>query len=402
MTARLGLSLYPGLDNSETDNRALLQEASRLGYGRLFTSLQIPEADRDILRLQAVSLFRLARALGFQIMADVSPATAALFSWPDWEPARLLDLGVTTVRFDYGIDSGTMVAFSRVCRIQCNASTLRERDLQALAAAGCDLSRLEGLHNFYPHRYTGLSLDYVRRQNDLLHRYGAAAGLFLAGRHGRRSPLREGLPTVEAWRDREPAEAAAAARDAGCDFLLLSESRPSRQEMENLAAAWQQGPIRETHTVTPEPDAPFQAGSGIPLVWHVEPWPEEKKETARADGLQDRSPSQLLSRLLDRGLTNRPDPAAACIRVAEGRDLFRGLEIRPRKTPAAAFSGSVWPVGTLLVDNLLYGRYQGETQILLQPRPAETRSTPVGRIAEADRDQLARLGPGAPFRLIRA
>ena len=129
---------------------------------------------------------------------------------------------------------------------------------------------------------------------------------------------------------------------------------------------------------------------------------EEKKETARADGLQDRSPSQLLSRLLDRGLTNRPDPAAACIRVAEGRDLFRGLEIRPRKTPAAAFSGSVWPVGTLLVDNLLYGRYQGETQILLQPRPAETRSTPVGRIAEADRDQLARLGPGAPFRLIRA
>ena len=109
MTARLGLSLYPGLDNSETDNRALLQEASRLGYGRLFTSLQIPEADRDILRRQAVSLFRLARALGFQIMADVSPATAALFSWPDWEPARLLDLGVTTVRFDYGIDSGTMV-----------------------------------------------------------------------------------------------------------------------------------------------------------------------------------------------------------------------------------------------------------------------------------------------------
>ena len=137
-------------------------------------------------------------------------------------------------------------------------------------------------------------------------------------------------------------------------------------------------------------------------MWRVEPWPEEEKETARADGLQDRSPSQLLSRLLDRGLTNRPDPAAACIRVAEGRDLFRGLEIRPRKTPAAAFSGSVWPVGTLLVDNLLYGRYQGETQILLQPRPAETRSTPVGRIAEADRDQLARLGPGAPFRLIRA
>ncbi|MGI6263536.1 MAG: MupG family TIM beta-alpha barrel fold protein, partial [Succiniclasticum sp.] len=160
MTARYGLSLYPGLDNSEAENRALLQEAHALGYDRIFTSLQILEADRDVLRRQAVTLFQLARDLGFEIMADVSPATVSLFQWPDLTPARITDLGITTVRFDYGIDTATMAAFSRVCRIQCNASTVREEDLQALERAGCDLTRVEGLHNFYPHRYTGLSLDY--------------------------------------------------------------------------------------------------------------------------------------------------------------------------------------------------------------------------------------------------
>jgi uncharacterized protein len=389
MTARYGLSLYPGLDNSEAENRALLQEAHVFGYGRIFTSLQIPEADRDVLRRQAVTLFQLARDLGFEIMADVSPATVSLFQWPDLTPARITDLGITTVRFDYGIDTATMAAFSRVCRIQCNASTVREEDLQALERAGCDLTRVEGLHNFYPHRYTGLSLDYVRQQNHLLHRYGAHAGMFLAGRHGRRPPLKEGLPTVEAWRDREPADVAEAAWQAGCDFLLLSESRPSREEMERLAAKKPvlspKEAVRETDTVTPL--------SG-PLVFHVKPWPDPGSSAATAQ------PVRLLDRLLDRPLSNRPDPAEACIRVAEGRNLFHGSVLLPCDI-AAGSPQTILPVGAVLVDNSLYGRYAGETQILLQPRPAESRSTPVGCVAAADLGKLAAVGPGTSFRLVR-
>ena len=43
MNTILGISLYPGLDNTPGENRRLLHEAAALGFRRVFTSLQIPE-----------------------------------------------------------------------------------------------------------------------------------------------------------------------------------------------------------------------------------------------------------------------------------------------------------------------------------------------------------------------
>ena len=211
---------------------------------------------------------------------------------------------------------------------------------------------MEGLHNFYPHPHTGLAAAYVARQNALLHRNGLRAGLFLSGRQGRRAPMHEGLPTVEAWRDLAPARAAAPALATGCDFLILSESRPSRKEMEDLVAAVQAWEA-EGHAATPTGPSPEPAAAS--LLFHVKP--------AAAAGASGRA---VLEMLWTRPLSNRPDP----------------------------------PAGTLCVDNELYGRYQGEVEIVTVPRPADRRTNVLGHLGPEALPSLQAVGPGTSFRLL--
>ncbi|MBQ7418114.1 MAG: DUF871 family protein, partial [Acidaminococcaceae bacterium] len=70
---KLGVSLYPGLDNDKDKNIQLLKNAAALGYQRVFTSLHIPECNAETLRSDATYLFAFADSLGLEVIADVSP-----------------------------------------------------------------------------------------------------------------------------------------------------------------------------------------------------------------------------------------------------------------------------------------------------------------------------------------
>lgn len=163
MKTILGLSLYPGLDNTPGENRRLLHEAAALGFRRVFTSLQIPETRAGDLRREVGRLFGEAAELGFDIIADVSPAACGLLGIAEVTPDWLQKAHLSTVRFDFGSEADRIAAFSRVLSVQLNASTLRQARLDALRRAGAALSHLEGLHNFYPHPHTGLAAAYVAR-----------------------------------------------------------------------------------------------------------------------------------------------------------------------------------------------------------------------------------------------
>lgn len=79
MNTILGISLYPGLDNTPGENRRLLHEAAALGFRRVFTSLQIPETRADVLRREVRSLFGEAAASAWT-SSPMSPPRPAVFS----------------------------------------------------------------------------------------------------------------------------------------------------------------------------------------------------------------------------------------------------------------------------------------------------------------------------------
>ena len=199
-----GISLYPGLDNTPDENLALLERAAQAGIRRVFTSLHIPETDVAALKQEIGSLLRAARRHHMEVISDVSPATCQLLDLPEFTPTSFRMLGITTLRLDYGFSAEEMARLTHrfpEMRFQLNASTITNRILKDLQDAGTDFSHIDALHNFYPRRGTGLSEPVLVHANILLHRYGIRVGAFVASQGRRRSPLGDGLPTLEEHRE---------------------------------------------------------------------------------------------------------------------------------------------------------------------------------------------------------
>ena len=56
-----GISIYPGLDNTLEENLDLIRKASQFGLKRIFTSLHIPETNRQALKRELMVLLEAAR-----------------------------------------------------------------------------------------------------------------------------------------------------------------------------------------------------------------------------------------------------------------------------------------------------------------------------------------------------
>ena len=74
-----GFSIYFGLDNTKEENIKLLNEAHKLGFTRIFTSLHIPEANYSSLKTEAQEFFKLAKKYDMDIISDISPNTFKFF-----------------------------------------------------------------------------------------------------------------------------------------------------------------------------------------------------------------------------------------------------------------------------------------------------------------------------------
>ena len=257
---KLGISLYPGLDADRAKSLLLLQKAAALGYSRVAVSL----------REDALYLFACAESLGLDVIADISPLTLKILDIPELTPARLKQLHITTARFDYGIGTETIAAFSREMNVQLNASTARSVELHALLKAEADFSRIDGQHNFYPRPHTGLSSETVQRQNALLHRHDISAGVFAASQTGRRGPLYAGLPTMESLRGIAPCDAAPILTAIGCDSLIIGDSNPTLAELEALAdpETLAKADARYSRKALP-PKKEWQPDAPLPLHIHV-------------------------------------------------------------------------------------------------------------------------------------
>ena len=351
-----GISLYPGLDNTPDENLTLLEKAAHNGIRRIFTSLHIPETDVSALKQEIGTLLRAARRYGMEVISDVSPATCQLLDLPDFNPTSFRMLGITTLRLDYGFSAEEIARLTHrfpEMRFQLNASTVTQRILKDLQDAGTDFSRIDALHNFYPRRGTGLSEQSLVHANILLHRYGIRVGAFVASQGRRRSPLQDGLPTLEEHRD-EAAELSARHLVAlGCDSVFLADSLPTDEEIQAIGQLQGDQVTLHAHYMTKDP---------------------------------------VQRELLAHTFTSRLDEARDAIRAQESRPLLREMHatIHPDNT-------TTHPIGAITIDNETYGRYMGELQIIRMPQPADPRTNVAAMVDESECNLLQYITPGRKF-----
>lgn len=343
MMLHKGISLYPGLGMPLEEMLRRLETAAGLGVDRLFLSFHIPETDPAAFDRQVAPLLSRARELGLATVGDLVPGKPV--------PADL-----TNLRLDDGFTPEAMAALQQQVpdrTLVLNASTLREEELEALGRAGVQLHQVEALHNFYPHPHTGLSERYFAAQNALLHRYGIRVGAFIPSRHGRRGPVRAGLPTLEGDRERRADLAAQHLLLLGADQIYFGDDGPSEEELQKVAQV--------------EPDV-VTLTLGVP----------HQRES-------------LYDELERHVYETRRDEAEEVIRTANSRALWKDKDIPPLHIGRCQ-------EGTVTLDNSRYGRYSGELEICKQDLPADKRVDVLGKIPAEELFLLPYLNGGRKFR----
>lgn len=348
-----GISIYLGLDNTFEENINLIQTASKLGIKRMFTSLHIPETNAEALQKELTSILQTAKSEEMEIISDISPNTLQMLGMKKLSFTLFKSWGIQTLRMDFGYGAKEIAKFTnneKGIRIQLNASTITTKLLAELARNGANLRNIDALHNFYPRTGTGLSEELFLQKNELLRSWGIRIGAFSASRQRKRSPLHDGLPTLEAHRTLDVSLTARHLAALGTNSVFIGDPLPSGEELAALASATSDVLTLKARLLTKDP-------------------------TSR--------------KLLNHIFTSRVDEARDAIRANESRTLISGV------IPAENTVDR--PYGAITLDNKAYLRYMGELQIIRTPHPPDTRVNVIAQIPPEEQILLSCLSPGKKF-----
>ena len=340
-----GISIYAGLDYGGEENLALIEKAAKMGFKRLFTSVQIPEAaDTDAFLDDLTDILTTAVTNGFEIILDVNAENFSQY-----------DIDGITLRLDDGFAAEQVAEISRARKIQLNASTVTEDFLNSLVELGANFDNIAALHNFYPHPWTGLETYYFDNQNRILHDFGIQIGAFVPSKDGkRRLPLREGLPTLEDCRNFSTDLAARFLVALEVDFIIIGDGQPTDEELQAVAALKDDEIIFRAQLIS-----------------------------------NDLTTAEILSRTF----TRRPDVAKSVIRAVEGRQYLREVKGKIPPENLSIERG----FGDVTIDNENFGRYAGEVQILQDVLPADGRVNLAAHILDEEIFLTGYLKPSRKF-----
>lgn len=351
----LGVSIYLG-KQSEEEQADYLQKMSDAGFKSIFTSLHIPEDNPELLVSTLKKLAKQTTRLNMELICDISNTSIKNLGLSIETLPVLNEWGVTGLRLDYGFEPEIISQLSRQMKIALNASTIDDNLYKQLQVTGLDFKRVEAWHNYYPRPETGLDKEWFIQRNTWLKERGFLVTAFIPGDDRLRGPLFKGLPTLENHRNMAPFLAYMDLKSCLVDKVLLGD--PSiKPETLSQFITYQNGEIPLRCTIT------TKCKASIELV-----------------NLKHR---------------NRMDPARDGIRSETTRSYAQqdGKKLTSENTINRE-------IGSITIDNELYGRYRGELQIVKRPLEADEKVNVIGNIIREDLPIISYIGSGERFKLI--
>ena len=334
-----GFSIFMNEDLSEQDVQ-YIKAMKQAGFVGIFTSMHIPEDDVKAYKDRLERLGNCAKEHDLKLMVDISGEALERAGYSFQRLDELQQIGVTGLRMDYHIDNEKIAKASHKIKISLNASTLQEEDIDELVSLGANFENLEAGHNYYPRPETGLDPKYFIAQNQWLQKYNMKLIAFVAGDAKRRLPLKLGLPTLEKHRNTHPLAAALELLAMGSDGVYIGDG-----DLEELTRA-QFAAYIQSDTI----------------VLHAE-----------------NNNSAYFTSILGNH-ENRNDQSPYLIRSANAR--FKKVEQIKKEHTGKRIKGAI------TLDNELYGRYMGETQICKEELLADQKVNIVGYVTKKDKDLL--------------
>ena len=361
--ARLGISIYPEHDSSERI-KEYLDTAARYGFNRIFSCLlSVQGKNQEELIQEFADINDYAHSKGMEVYFDIAPSVLDQLgvAWNNLEFFK--KLGADGIRLDEGFDGmkeSLMTCNPQGLKIEVNAS-FGNGYIDNICSHHPDLSHLTTCHNFYPQRYSGLSLEHFRKCNEDIKSHNLPIAAFIGSNRPDTFgpwPVAEGLCTLESHRDLPlDAQARLLIAEGNVDDILIANCYATEEEMAELSKL-QPGILN----LKPVLERPLQ-------------------ETERKI-------------LFEHPHFVRGDMSEYSARSTQPRLTFAKESIKPENTRELKR-------GDVVVFNDGYGRYKGELHIVLKDMPADERKNVVGHIPEEELGLLDALKPWRPFTLIQ-
>lgn len=359
---RLGISVYPEKASLE-ENKRYLDTASKYGFTRVFTCLLSAVGDVQKIKEEYREMIQYANGLGMEVIVDVSPAVFDQLGISYDDLSFFKEIGAGGIRLDDGFDGlkeAEMTYNPYGLKIEFNAS-IYNNYLENILSLHANRSKMISCHNFYPQKYSGLSLDLFKKCNEKLKALGLPIAAFVSSQaENTFGPwdISEGLCTLEMHRSL-PIDAQARHLFAlGVDDVIIANCFASEEEMELLSSTL-------CDQLTIKIDELYELS-------------EVEKEIAYE------FPHYV-----------RPDMSDYMARSTFSRIAYKDAAIPPKNANQEMFHR-----GDVVILNDNYGRYKGELHLILQDIPNNGDKNLIGRIPQNQLFMLEFIQPFIRFKLI--
>lgn len=355
----LGISVYPNHSSIEEIKKYMLL-ASKYNFKRVFTCLLSVEGNKEQIISEFTSSITYAKSLGMEVIADVSPKVFGDLGISYNDLTFFKKIGADGIRLDMGFtgnEESIMTFNPQGLMIELNISS-GTRYLENILSYQALKDKLLGCHNFYPHRYTGLSYEHFIETTKVYKENGIHTAAFINSPSASIGPwpVEEGLCTLEMHRNWPMITAAKHlwATDL-IDDVIIANSFASEEELKALSKI-----------------DPYKLTFDCAL---VDDLPEVERKI-----------------ILEEFHFNRGDISDYVVRSTQSRVKYKGHYFVP-------FNTVDMESGDIIIETSLYAHYAGELQIALLPMKNSGKSNVVGKITENDRILLEYLQPWQKFAL---
>ncbi|MGT2933417.1 DUF871 domain-containing protein [Streptococcus catagoni] len=358
---RLGISLYPEKSHLE-DMQKYILKTKEIGFSKVFTSLLQIGDDADIVVSKLKEINAFAKENGFEIIVDVSPRIFEQLGISYNDLSFFKDIEADGLRLDAafsGAEEALMTFNPFGLKIEINMSN-DSHMIDNIFDYCPNKYNVIASHNFYPHNYSGLKVDFFKKTTYNFMKYGVRTSAFVTSQNKSAFgpwPVSDGLPTLEKHRNL-PLEVQIQhllAMDV-IDDIIISNCYPSEEELKSI-----------TNLDLSLPTLKMNCTTALPKVER--------------------------SILFDELHFNRGDINEYFIRSTQSRVKYKGHHFAKLNTPDLIRRGDV------LIESSECGHYAGELQIALKDMKNSGKTNVVGRINEDEIFILDEIKPWQKFKL---
>lgn len=357
---RLGVSIYPEKSTVE-EIKNYLEETSRLGFSRVFSCLLSVNKPAEEIKKEFTEINTFAHELGFEIIVDVSPRVFGELNISYKDLSFFKEIGADGIRLDAGfsgLEESIMTYNPENIIIEINMSN-NVHTIDTIMDYRPNKYKLYGCHNFYPHLYSGLNLDFYKECTKRFNKYGLKTATFVTS-HDKGAfgpwPTTEGLPTLELHREL-PLDVQIKHHIAMelVDDILISNCYPTKEELSRIEGL-------DLDVVTFD----VELVEGIPEI--------EKKI------------------VLEEFHFNRGDQNDYFIRSTQSRVKYKGHRFEVFNAPNQIKRGDI------LIESSEYGHYAGELQIALKDMENSGKTNVVAKVVDIEHFILDEIKPWQKFK----